>query len=884
MIKCLIMREIVKKITFFVLFLSCVFAGTALQAATYNCKAQTIQDEASYTYDAAGNKNLTWAAFKRSVHDNNRYLFLGGKNSSQALSCGHEKVDGCELYTNVAVLGPHYISKLADYTASNQLGLYRCGGSSMNHYWEKANSKNVGECPNDISKYHKIASTQDGTYFYCKYQVYEANGAKYCRDVCWTGARDPKASGGGGSGDSGGGGGGVSAGTVPDETVGAKGEEEVIQKKKGSNSGVVTGNCPKSQKWDDATKKCLTACTYYSKYPNSVNADYPDETMAAQRLACCKLSIEDATWNGTRCVCQKSGYEWNGDTCVLPASAEVIDLNCTDGAVPNAENTACVCGLNNAVLDETQTKCVCNSGFEPVRTNGVLTACNEPTTKGGITISGTIALDCTGGATLKADSSGCECNVLYAHLSSDGLSCECDYADDDGNCMLAAAYTQSDEDVCKKLGKSVAVWQDGICQCVQEGYIYENGQCIKDAAFEAQQLQEKRDAYTDAKAEEQSLANRTATALTTAATGVGMMEAFQGWSEQKADADAESDMNAYIATMRCSYGNGKSVKAGADEIELPAGDGETMTALKSEYMSLAQSLKERKESLGMAPGIESEEILDKADMGLYDDENVGVTSGSYASLYRAKMLGSEDDQSKIDKDAEKSDKRLKYGSTAAGVGIVGGIVANSLINGNLGKKLKSAVDDGTAGTETRKLLGTEASALDKLKQCLKSAGVTDTDNLTFTNFYPSVFSVNRINCKRDLTALNNQSVIGMFADSTNATDIYNALVAAGFSNVTIAKMVGASGNTEYAIIKKLSESISDVQQQFRDAESKDKTSIASNLGIDLGDLSGFSLGDGLSSVTSLFNGYYNTGDNAGLSGLGDLSSSFDLSSFLPGVN
>ena len=121
----------------------------------------------------------------------------------------------------------------------------------------------------------------------------------------------------------------------------------------------------------------------------------------------------------------------------------------------------------------------------------------------------------------------------------------------------------------------------------------------------------------------------------------------------------------------------------------------------------------------------------------------------------------------------------------------------------------------------------------------------------------------------------------MFADSTNATDIYNALVAAGFSNVTIAKMVGASGNTEYAIIKKLSESISDVQQQFRDAEARDK-SYASNLGIDLGDLSGFSLGDGLSNVTSLFNGYYNTGDNTGLSGLdGNLSSpSFDLSSFL----
>ncbi len=179
---------------------------------------------------------------------------------------------------------------------------------------------------------------------------------------------------------------------------------------------------------------------------------------------------------------------------------------------------------------------------------------------------------------------------------------------------------------------------------------------------------------------EQSLENRTLTSLTSAATGIGAMELAQGLAEQTADSNADSDMDAYIATMRCSYGDGKSVKAGLESIELPAGDGETMTALKAEYMSLAQSLKERKESLGMVPGIESETILDKADLGLYDDENIGITGGSYASLYRASMLNSEEDQTKIDEDASTSENRVKYGATAAGLGVLGGIIGNAIIN------------------------------------------------------------------------------------------------------------------------------------------------------------------------------------------------------------
>ena len=185
---------------------------------------------------------------------------------------------------------------------------------------------------------------------------------------------------------------------------------------------------------------------------------------------------------------------------------------------------------------------------------------------------------------------------------------------------------------------------------------------------------------TAMKEKEQSKENRLLTAATTAATGIGGMELAQGLAEQKADKAAEQDMSAYIATMRCTYGNGKQVKAGNEEIELPGGNDATLMKYRAEYIALANDLKERKAALDMKPGIESEEILDKADLGLYDDENIGITDGAYASLYRSQMLNSEKDQEQIAADKKTSKTRVIAGGVAAGAGVVGGIVGDALIN------------------------------------------------------------------------------------------------------------------------------------------------------------------------------------------------------------
>lgn len=248
-----------------------------------------------------------------------------------------------------------------------------------------------------------------------------------------------------------------------------------------------------------------------------------------------------------------------------------------------------------------------------------------------------------------------------------------------------------------------------------------------DAAAKEQRLKDLEDDYKAKKENEQSTANKTLTALTTAATGIGGMELARGLSEQKADKDAANSMAAYIATMRCTYGDGKQVKAGPDEIELPGGNNQQLMNLRAEYFALAADLKERKTALGMKPGIESEEILDKAATGLYDDETKGIDSGAYASLYRAQMFGSDADQAKIDAEQKASKNRVIAGAVVGGVGVVGGVVGNSLINGKLGEKIKELKDKKASTKENDEIIN-------QLKNGLSSAGMKNVKDLDLSGF------------------------------------------------------------------------------------------------------------------------------------------------------
>jgi len=196
---------------------------------------------------------------------------------------------------------------------------------------------------------------------------------------------------------------------------------------------------------------------------------------------------------------------------------------------------------------------------------------------------------------------------------------------------------------------------------------------------ELEELQDKVDA---AKEKEQSFANRMLSGATMAATGAGGQMLASALSEQNADADAERDMAAYLATFRCNWGS-NSVPGGEQNVALAGGN--ELISLYQEYVALANDLKIRKSALDMTAGIESEPILDGATSGLYDDVGTGITSGAYASLARALMDPSGVDAQKWAAQKEETQKQLKTGAITAGVGAVVGLAGNALIN-HTGKK------------------------------------------------------------------------------------------------------------------------------------------------------------------------------------------------------
>ncbi|MBR2412632.1 MAG: OmpA family protein [Alphaproteobacteria bacterium] len=191
---------------------------------------------------------------------------------------------------------------------------------------------------------------------------------------------------------------------------------------------------------------------------------------------------------------------------------------------------------------------------------------------------------------------------------------------------------------------------------------------------ELEELQGKVDA---AKKKEQSFANRMLSGATMAATGAGGQMLASALAEQNADADAERDMAAYLATFRCNWGS-NSVPGGEQNVALAGGN--ELISLYQEYVALANDLKIRKSALDMTAGIESEPILDGATSGLYDDVGTGITSGAYASLARALMDPSGVDAQKWTAQKEETQKQLKTGAITAGVGAVVGLAGNALIN------------------------------------------------------------------------------------------------------------------------------------------------------------------------------------------------------------
>jgi hypothetical protein len=187
-----------------------------------------------------------------------------------------------------------------------------------------------------------------------------------------------------------------------------------------------------------------------------------------------------------------------------------------------------------------------------------------------------------------------------------------------------------------------------------------------------------RNRYEKAKASETSLANRLLGAAAIGAGGIGGMMALSGMAEKSADENAERDMKAYLQTMTCDYGDGRNIKGGQTDVILPGAN--VLLPLHAEYRDIAARLRESKEALGLAPSIESEAVIDKADGGLYDNGAIGKTGGAYTSVSRALTDENGADAAAWAEQKSAAESQTKTGGIIGGTGVLGGAVGNLLIN------------------------------------------------------------------------------------------------------------------------------------------------------------------------------------------------------------
>ena len=446
-----------------------------------------------------------------------------------------------------------------------------------------------------------------------------------------------------------------------------------------------------------------------NKTCDALNCESPRYVLNAAGDGCEDQVDKDCNPNDANA--EKSKYVWENNTLKCEIK------KCAKGYLPNDDNTACevsqgpcsdeqIAQIENATAGELKRgKCYateCNAGFEVSEGQCVAVSGNcHPMPK----------------------------NAKSAHRQWDATS-----------------------------GTEVCI----IDQC-KDGFSISNDKksCIEpilsqeDAQQEIAELQENANAM---KEREQSLANKLIGGAAIGAMGIGGMQLASAMAEQNADTDAEMDMAAYLATFRCDYGAGRNITGGETNIQLPGAN--TLLPIYNEYTTLAADLKLRKESLGMAPGIESEVILDAATSGLYDNESVGITGGAYTSLSRALSDPSGADAAAWAAQRAETQSQLTTGAIVAGAGALVGIAGNVLAN-YVGDKPREMSDEIRAKYEPLKKLHDDTVALPNNEQGAQCpSGTTGTfPNCVCPDATKQVFNTSSVacdTCPGDQVAVNNQ--------------------------------------------------------------------------------------------------------------------------------
>ena len=408
--------------------------------------------------------------------------------------------------------------------------------------------------------------------------------------------------------------------------------------------------------WDVSLQKCIpTACTserYELSNPRTVSVDTggtpyictdtseedgPCEDFCQESDdKCTSITIGDACVDrvGTDCKdtlsdsnVSKAKYKWENGTLICEIK------KCTDGYLPNDDGTACIPSegpCTDAQIAEIE------HATQGELKNGV---CQATACDAGFEVSDGKCVAISGNCDPMPE------NAVSAHREWNATAgaevCIID--------KCADGYTRSPDKM----------------SCAKPKLSEEDSQ---------KQIAELQKNADEMRKREQSTANKLLGAAGIGAVGIGGMQLASALAEQRADADAERDMTAYLATFRCDYGAGRNISGGEVNVQLPGAN--VLLPLYNEYTTLAADLKTRKEALGMAPGIESEVILDAATSGLYDNAAAGITEGAYTSISRALMNPNGADAAEWAAQTEQTAQQVKTGGTVAGAGLGVGLVGN----------------------------------------------------------------------------------------------------------------------------------------------------------------------------------------------------------------
>jgi len=409
----------------------------------------------------------------------------------------------------------------------------------------------------------------------------------------------------------------------------------VAQPTTGTNQATVSSRCDCSNR--HIPQECAAECPH-----NNLNWSYDAPTKTPQE------KCEGGDVRGT----------WRQNTCRCPGNSELEEGSC----VATGSRAECEAGGAGTWNTRGVNSCDCNEGFVPDKRRGglmrniVLTcrsadsgAEGEEETKTPASVTQQQCID--GGGTWRRG--GCACRGLRNNW--DSATNRCSRAGDDRAACEARILPNERE--------------THACRCD------DNGNNCERVRIDVERLQQERDeaeqALAEARAREQSIANRLLTAASIGAIATGASDMMAGQAQAASDDRWARSIENLTQSFRCTI-PGQSSLIGGQSGHAPM-EPRSIVELRAEYVGttgrpgLAQRVREMKEVLGLPPGIESQLVID---MGSTYDA-IGAMDTTFTGGF---------DGAVERRDSGAAAARAQRGQNMAVAGVAASVGANVLMN------------------------------------------------------------------------------------------------------------------------------------------------------------------------------------------------------------